>query len=146
MANDVFQKIKSSMNRGITTISVKTSSSLEKTKIKTHIDSLNKEIEKCTYHIGEKAYAIWSNGKDDYSELNGLFESIKQKTQEIEQLNEELSSIDERDSQILGNAKTDYQAGQQEQESNKGVFCSQCGAFYETPVKFCKQCGNQIIK
>lgn len=161
MANDVFQKFKSSVNRGITTISVKTSSSLEKTKIKTHIDSLTKDIEKCTYHIGEQAYAIWGQGKTDYSELNSLFETIKQKQQEIEELTESLSSIDERDSQILGNVKTEYQAEQQEQPAmqtaapaqqeaapaaNKGVFCSQCGTFYETPVKFCRQCGNQIQK
>ena len=161
MANDVFQKFKSSVNRGITTISVKTSSSLEKTKIKTHIDSLTKEIEKCTYHIGEQAYAIWNSGKTDYSELNALFESIKQKQQEIEELTENLSTIDERDSQILGNVKNEYQAEQQEQPvaqttvptqaevaptANKGVFCSQCGTFYDAPVKFCRQCGNQMQK
>ena len=161
MANDVFQKFKSSVNRGITTISVKTSSSLEKTKIKTHIDSLTKDIEKCTYHIGEQAYAIWTAGKTDFSELNGLFETIKQKQQEIEELTESLSTIDERDSQILGNVKTEYQTEQQEQPTvqnttveqpqaqpaaNKGVFCSQCGTFYETPVKFCRQCGNQMQK
>lgn len=42
MANDAFEKFKKSVNRGITTISIKTSSSLEKSKIKLHMDSLEK--------------------------------------------------------------------------------------------------------
>ena len=38
--NNTFSKLKSSLDRGITTISVKTSSSLEKAKVNTHIEFL----------------------------------------------------------------------------------------------------------
>ena len=54
MAGDTFQKIKDSTSRAITKISVKTSSSLEKSKIKMHIESLTKEIQKMFADIGEE--------------------------------------------------------------------------------------------
>lgn len=104
MAGDAFQKIKSSLNRGITTISVKTSSSLEKTKIKTHIDSINREIQRNFSNVGENAYNIWLNGSDDFSALNETFEEIKSKYKEIDELKEQLVYIDQRDNEILGTA------------------------------------------
>lgn len=103
MAGDAFQKFKSSVNRGITTISVKTSSTLEKSKIKTHIESLNRDIEKDLTSIGDAAYKIWSSGGTDFSGLFARFEIIKNKYKEVEDLVIQLSSIDERDNQILGN-------------------------------------------
>jgi hypothetical protein len=44
MAGDAFSKFGDSMSRAITKISVKTSSSLEKSKIKMHIESLTKDV------------------------------------------------------------------------------------------------------
>lgn len=51
--SDAFDKLRSSLNRGITTISVKTSSSLEKTKLKTHIESLTNDIQKLYSEAGD---------------------------------------------------------------------------------------------
>ncbi len=113
MAGDAFQKFKSSVNRGITTISVKTSSSLEKTKIKTHIDSINREIQKNFLYVGENAYNVWTNGSDDFSVLNEKFEEIKSKYKEIDELKEQLVYIDQRDSEILGTTAKNNQTAQQ---------------------------------
>lgn len=139
MAGDVFQKFKSSVNRGVTTISVKTSSTLEKSKIKTHIESLEREIQKDFTHIGEVAYKVWEDEKDDYSALNEWFESIKKKYEEITELTKQLSLIDERDKHILGTNSTE-----QPQESIRDYVCTNCGTRYEVPVKFCRKCGNKM--
>ncbi len=141
MAGDTFQKFKSSVNRGITTISVKTSSTLEKTKIKTHIESLKREIEKDFLLAGEKAYKVWKDNTNDYLILKEQFESIENKYREIEELNTQFSLIDERDSQILGNSTT----GQPE-ESVPNYICQNCGAQYDTPAKFCRKCGNKMAE
>ena len=61
---DAFQKLKNSVNRGITTISVKTSSSFEKTTINTHIETIKNEIIKLTSKLGEDVYNCWLNGED----------------------------------------------------------------------------------
>ena len=137
---DAFQKFKSSVNRGIATISVKSSSALEKSKIKTHIESLNRDLEKELMLIGDVAYKLWSDGNGDFSSLNTRFETVKGKLAEIENLKTELNAIDERDSQILGSNTA------QPEVLNEAAkhFCTQCGAQYETLPKFCRKCGNKM--
>ena len=56
MENDAFGKVKSSLNRAVTSISVKTSSSLEKGKLNTYIDSLENDIKKLKFELGEEVF------------------------------------------------------------------------------------------
>lgn len=134
---DAFDKLKSSLNRGITTISVKTSSSLEKSKLRTHIDSLKNDIQKLYYEIGETSYNKWLNADPDCTALELLFEQIQSKQKSIAELSEELNAIDVRDSQILG-TKTEKPA------SAPAITCPSCGAQYDVPVKFCRSCGFKM--
>ena len=73
---DAFENLKSAWNRGITTISVKTSSSLEKSKLKTHIESLTKDIEREYSLIGEEAYKLWQESKEYHSVVVTRFETV----------------------------------------------------------------------
>lgn len=142
MASDTFQKFKSSFNRGVTAISVKTSSSLEKVKIKTHIDSINTEIQRTMSTIGQTAYGIWASGSQDFSSLQEQFVLVQQKKEEIQKLQEEYNAIDERDSQILGTA-----GGEEPQnaEPKPGeVVCPKCGAACAATAKFCRKCGQNL--
>lgn len=136
---DPIQKIKNSMNRGITTISVKTSSSLEKSKINMHIESLEKEIQSLFHTLGSDAYDLWESGISDFETLTDKFNSVKQKKAEIDQLIAERDAIDRRDSQILGAAAQNTAAA-----SQASIFCPQCGTAYNTPVKFCRKCGCNL--
>ncbi len=152
MPTDAFQKLKSSVNRGITTISVKTSSSLEKTKIKTHIESLSNDIKKDFTHIGEEAFMMWQAGNKDLSELNTLFECVRQKCADVEALKAELEAIDERDNQILGTSSGEQPSAAPAPAATSTEspapaakrFCTKCGTGYDTPVKFCRKCGNPM--
>ena len=139
---DAFQNIKSAWNRGVTTISVKTSSSLEKSKLKTHIDTLNREVEKETFAVGEATYKLWISGSQDYSSLGTYLLSIKNKLDEIEQLNVQLASIDDRDNQILGNNP----APEVKEEALPKYICTNCGTQYDSPFKFCRKCGNKMAE
>ena len=141
MANDAFEKLKSSVNRGITTISVKTSSSLEKSKIKTHIETLEKEIERLYRNVGEAMYIKWQQGEVDLALFQESLEAVKQKKQEIEALTKEMQDLDERNNQILGTANEE--PPQIIKEETKYV-CSKCGAQYASSVNFCRKCGNKM--
>jgi len=138
---DVFQKLKSTVNRGITTISVKTSSSLEKTQIKTQIDTLTKSIESAHSYVGEAAYRIWESGSTDFSSLNEQFVRIKEMRVKIDELSAQIAAIDERDKQILGGQSAD---AQNISGSSSVIICNSCGAKYDSPVKFCRKCGNKL--
>lgn len=106
MEHEAIQKIKSTVNRGITTISVKTASSLEKSKIKTHIETLENEVRSMIINIGECTFEIWQSDAD-YEQISELCKTVAQKKSEIESLYQELSNIDSRDSKILGNQEGD---------------------------------------
>lgn len=146
MAGDTFQKFKSSFNRGVATISVKASSSLEKVKIKTHIESIEKEIEHLISEIGEKAYEIWETNDSDFSVLGEKCFVVKQKKDEIIQLNEAYNSIDERDGQILGTSvnEENHEVKETAPISNESITCPNCGSVYIQSVKFCKKCGQKL--
>jgi rubrerythrin len=133
---DAFEKFKSSINRGITTISMKTASSLEKTKLKTHMDSLKTENQRLIVEVGELAYKKWYNGDPDCAQLEQLCIQIRTNQQTIQDLTAELNSIDERDNQILG-TKTEKVAA-------PSIVCPNCGTGYESPVKFCRSCGFKM--
>ena len=132
---DTFEKLKSSINRGSATISVKTSSSLEKTKLKTHIDSLKNEIQSLYFEVGQAAYTAWASDDPEYRAVEQLCSQIKQKQQQIEDLTQELNAIDVRDNEILGNKA---------EKATAGIVCPKCGTSYESPVKFCRSCGFKL--
>lgn len=142
MAGDAFTKLKSSVNRGVTAINLMTSASLEKAKIKTHIESISADIQKLTILIGETAYSLWADGESDFSSLNDTFEAIRQKKEEINKLNEEFDQIDARGNQILGTNQVEGVTPVAEEAPK--FICPNCGTQYATAVKFCRKCGTKI--
>lgn len=142
MAGDAFQKFGDSMSRAITKISVKTSSSLEKSKIKMHIESLTKDVQKILMDAGEEVYTLWLDGESFNQSLAEKMEAVKQKKNEIEQLSAELASIDERDNEILGTkAEAEEKA---EAVIPQKPCCPNCGLEHDPNAKFCRKCGKQL--
>lgn len=138
MAADMFSKFKSTVDRSIAVVSVKTASSVEKSKIKTRIENFNEVAEKLTMEVGGDAYDLYIAGEADFSRLNEKFEAIREKRLEIEKLTEELDSIDERDKQVLGESA-------KAQAAQDSIICPGCGASFTEPVKFCRNCGTKIV-
>ncbi len=106
--NDTFERIKSSVNQGITKISIKTSTTIEKSKIKSHIESLNKDIDEEFEAIGRMAYKMWEDGTSDSSKIKERFEVIKQKYAEIEKLKKDLEFVDDRGEALIEKEKENH--------------------------------------
>lgn len=141
MSGDAFTKFGDSMSRAITKISVKTSSSLEKSKIKMHIESLTKDVQKMLTDVGEEVYALWLNGESSNQSLAEKLEAVKQKKKEIEQLSIELASIDDRDNEILG---TKIEEVKEESVIPSKPCCPNCGSECDASAKFCRKCGYKL--
>lgn len=141
MSGDAFQKIKDSTNRAITKVGVKTSSFLEKSKIKMHIESLTKEIQKLFVDIGEEVYSLWLQGNSSNQEMLEKLETVKSKKTEIEQLMLELGSIDDRDNVILG---TKIDEAKEEHVNRQKPCCPNCGSECDASAKFCRKCGYKL--
>ena len=80
---DAFEKFKSSINRGVTAINVKTNASLEKAKIKTQIETIQNEVQGMMGAVGEAVFLMWQRGDAEYSKLNNHLEVIRKKKAEI---------------------------------------------------------------
>lgn len=96
---NTFKKLKSSLNRGISTISTMTSNTVEKSKINTQIDSLEKEIQRVFGSIGNKAYSTWESDKANFQEFSQEFEIVSQSRDKIEELKIKLKAVDQGDNQ-----------------------------------------------
>lgn len=142
MAGDAFQKIGDSMSRAITKISVKTSSSIEKSKIKIHIESLTQDVQNMLTNVGEEVYALWLNGESSHQSLTEKLHVVKKKKNEIEQLSIELASIDGRDNEIFGTKAEDEQ--KMEVVITQKLDCTNCGSKYDAVAKFCRKCGHRL--
>ena len=101
-----------------------------------HIESLTNDVQKMTTDIGEELYSLWIKGDASIQSLEGKLEAIKQKKSEIEDLTTELSSIDDRDNEILG-IKTEAAASQK-------PCCPNCNAECDEGAKFCRKCGYKL--
>lgn len=132
MADETLQKFKSSLNRGVTAISVKTSSSLEKMKIKTHIESIYTDVQQSLFAVGDKAYTLWDGNAENFQELIPMFEAIKEKQLEIVSLQEAYDTIDQRDNEILGATAV------------AAPVCPNCQVEFPQGTKFCRQCGTKL--
>ena len=68
-----------------------------------------------------------------FGELIDKVSGIERNTRGDKTTSETQASIDERDSQILGNAG-----------EKSSLVCAKCGTKYDSPIKFCGECGNKM--
>lgn len=144
MENDAFGKVKSSLNRAVTSISVKTSSSLEKGKLNTYIDSLETEIKKLKFELGEEIFRAFIEEDSNKEKSSKLCRKIKEDYDNIYEAKKEIEAIDERDRKIFGDENKE-QDNEEKGENSSVIFCDKCGARYHEKVNFCRKCGNKLI-
>lgn len=139
MANNTpINSMKSKINKGITMVTVKTGSSVEKAKLNTHIENVEAEIDQLKRNLGDKAYVLWETGNLKLEELEEDFRCIQEKKAMREALSKQIDEINRETDSILG--KKDNSTPQ-----NQGAYyCSNCGCRYEQKINFCVKCGNKI--
>ena len=137
---DAFEKFKSSINRGVTAINVKTNASLEKAKIKTQIETIQNEVQGMMGAVGEAVFLMGQRGDAEYSKLNNHLEVIRKKKAEIAALQAELVAIDERSNQIMGSSSTNNAVP----VTQTGNICPKCRSPYADGAKFCRKCGQKL--
>ncbi len=136
-----FQRFSDSISRGISSIGAKTSNTLEKAKLKTKIDSLNRDIDKVYSVIGADLYIMWEKGAVDINVFAEKLEYIKKNKEEIAKLNQSIDELGEKDDQIF---KTTQAAPEEPAAVANAVVCPTCGETFNEPVKFCRKCGANL--
>lgn len=131
--------MKSKINKGLTTVSVKTSSSMEKAKLNIYMESVQSEIKKSKQELGHKVYDLWEKDSFELREIENELQVIKEKQSVVDDLQKQIQNIDEQANSILGTAD------KKEVQEAEGCTCAECGAVYAEKINFCVQCGNKII-
>lgn len=122
-----------SINKGLTTINVKTSNMMEGSKLKTAISTKESEIAAIQKLIGETVYINRTNFNMDM--IKDQLASIEGKYTEIDGLKRQIAELEEKEKAILGDGSESGEAK---------IFCTQCGAPNSPTSKFCKKCGMKI--
>ena len=130
--------LKETFTKSITTLNVKTNNFMEEAKSKTHISTLEDEIQKLKLEAGELMYTSWDKGEDAKEAAEEIFQQISAKYQEIKAQEEKIRKLAEEEQQILGTAN------QSQEISAEVIYCSQCGMQNSISYKFCCKCGKPL--
>lgn len=124
-------KIKSTFDKGVATVSIKSGVFIESTKIKTHISNLQEEIRSEKANLGHIYYEMWKSQNINTEECQRLCSILYQKETEIVKQQEKLEQIQNESKQLLGE-KTPMQN-----------TCG-CGMTNSPNAKFCAKCGSKL--
>ena len=138
MQDNLLDTMKSTINKGITTVTIKTSSSVEKAKLNTHISSVGKEVERLKQELGNKMYILWESDGFEIGKIESDLNSIKEKKELIHKLQTQLEELDVQVNSILG------AQDENKQRECLNFVCSNCGNQYEQKINFCVKCGNKM--
>lgn len=130
--------IKNSFSKGLTTLNVKASNFMEENKLRTYITTLENEIEKLKYSIGEKTYQGYINNEFTPEMIKEELETIKEKYAQITKTTAQIEELTTREKEILG------KNGGAGSVPEGTLFCSMCGTPYKKGHKFCEKCGNKL--
>lgn len=130
---------KDKFSKGITTINVKTNNFMEENKYKTHISTLESEIKKMTFSLGETVLLNWETNSDALKNVEAICLQIKCKKEEIAELKIKIEELQEEEKRILGEVNS-------QQSAEDVIYCSRCGTKNLSSYKFCSKCGAPLVK
>lgn len=130
--------IKNSLSKGLTTLNLKTSNFMEENKLKTHISTLESEIEKLKFSLGESIYKNWKEDTFSIQTMEPALNSIKEKYAMIETIKVQIEELETKEKQILGSEEA------AKNTAARGMFCPNCGAPCKVGYKFCEKCGGKL--
>ena len=132
----MFKKIKDSIDKGVTVVSVKSGTFIEVNKINALIENHQNEINELSENLGKSIYEQWANEEIDYKMVEKRCQVMKEKYDEIIKLEEQKKQIESEKEQILGEGMQTVQ---------EPMECS-CGFKNQKGDKFCGYCGKKLTR
>mgnify|MGYP000889080716 CR=1 FL=1 len=129
---DFIDRVKKNINKGISTVSEKSSLMLETAKIKGQIAKLEDRRSRLFQDIGSSVYATYGSGSLDEWFVAEKCDEIKAVEQAITEKTEELQAL------------TD--GGKPEPVAKESPARCECGAELQPGARFCANCGKQLVE
>ena len=128
---DIFDKLKSGINKGVASVSTGSKTLIEKAKINSRIKTLEDEKKQLAVLLGARVYNLYMEGDIPRSELEGFCEEITKRIELINEQKQKLEELEEEMNQVVGNTRV-------------GPSSCKCGHVNPQGAKFCARCGSPL--
>ena len=132
----MLEKLKNTFDRGIATVSVKSESMVEMSRIKAQIQNLQRQQTALTAQLGSELYEMWKAGTLDQERIEAVCGEISACEQGIMEQNRRMEQVRREEQQLLG----------VQPSAPQGLFCPSCGMRNPAGAKFCIGCGTKITE
>lgn len=137
----MFGKIKESIDKGIVSVSVKSSTYLEIEKLKTKVRNTAGKMDIAASEMGAAVYSQWKDGSVNMEYIGTVCTHIKELEEEIAGYQAQIGQLEQEKAQILGGDGTVAGAAGR----GNGITCV-CGCVNEQEARFCINCGKPLLK
>lgn len=137
----MLEKLKKNIDKGIVSVSVKSSAYLEGEKLKAKISNIREEMEDSLKQMGEQVYRTWKEKQViDEAYITEVCQRVLGKEEEAEGYMAQKEQLEAEKERIL------KRPGRLESlQAEQGCICS-CGNVNEAGAKFCRFCGKKLEK
>lgn len=137
----MLDSLKDSLNKGIATVSAKSETLVESSRVKAAISNAQKRLETEQLALGVKFYQRWKVGETDIDLFTEELTRIKGIEEEVIGLNTRLEEIKiEEEARILNN----YPQPAASSMNTGNRFCTNCGRALPVGSRFCDECGTPV--
>ncbi len=152
---DFFDKVKQGIDKGITTVRVKSKEVIETTKIKGQIRAIQERKNAALEELGNIVYTMFLKGGFDEERAKEKCEGIRGLDSQIKEKEKELNQIHLQTEEALGKPKAVAICDCRAEIYEGAKFCGKCGKRVEDIAKkaeevlasneVCPQCGVQLL-
>lgn len=137
MAN-FFDKVVVGFNQGINSVSESSKIFMEKAKLNTQIQDVEREKTSLLQNIGLLIYNLQESGELTVEQCSGMCSEIKKADEQIAFLKKQIQELEMQKGQAAS-----YNQGFTNQPAENGIRC-ECGNINKSSAKFCAKCGKAI--
>lgn len=132
----MFEKIKKTIDRGVATAGVQSSTYLESTKLRAMIENVQNSVQQAKTEMGNTVYANWKNGNENTAYIESVCTNIRRMEEEIDGYKAQIEVLQAEKGRVLNAAAA-------ASSSVSGIVCS-CGQVNNPNAKFCRGCGKPM--
>ncbi len=131
-------KVVVGINRGVNSVGEGSKTFVEKAKLNTKIDDLQKEKQSYIHNMGGLVYNLMLSGEVSIPQCEGICNEIAACDREIEVVKQEIAMLDR---QRITRQPEQFAAASYDMKD--GIRCK-CGFMNKSTAKFCASCGGPL--
>lgn len=135
--SSIFDKVKRELNKGVTTVNVKSKELLAISRLNALISSYHDKRATLIAELGKEAYEMFANSAFDEARLVPKSQEIQDLDNKIASVEAEIAEIRKQSLQVLSEV-----AGDNDKDSN--ALACECGNVVSKDMKFCNKCGKKL--